>query len=269
MSFSKKFTLTSESGQEVGAVVLRHLWAEVYGVLIKKSDVHVPADRWAKEIGVALCEAELRSARQVMFRLITDIESKELRSLLPSLKFRKKEDRVEYKKAVESLPDDIGTPILWKTAEILNWSTKDVAKILVGIAQGDPGYDPSEDPLQFITDILDDPILTAGLSCIHIGFFRNEVAAMTIVQIDPNSGWSRISYMGVVPKFRGLGLGKWVHRFSFAQMKRKGGKVYQGGTVANNAAMVRLFETHGCELFHQMEEWIYTTRLGHQNAPTN
>jgi hypothetical protein len=60
------------------------------------------------------------------------------------------------------------------------------------------------------------------------------MAALTVVQMNPKSGWSRISYMGIAPKFRGQGLGKWVHRFSFRKMKEEGGKLYHGGTVSGS-----------------------------------
>jgi GNAT superfamily N-acetyltransferase len=116
--------------------------------------------------------------------------------------------------------------------------------------------------LLFIQDFLVDPVLTAGLGCIHVGFMGDEIAAMTVVQINSKSGWSRISYMGVVPKFRTLGLGKWVHRYSFVQMKKQGGKLYHGGTVSTNTRMIRLFESHGCAVYRQMEEWIYLTKRG-------
>ena len=42
-----------------------------------------------------------------------------------------------------------------------------------------------------------------------------------------------------------------------AQMKREGGKLYHGGTVATNTRMIRLFERHGCDLYRQMEELVY------------
>ena len=262
MFFSKKFVLTGDSGQEIGAVVLEHLWADVYGIAIRKSEFNVSADLWAKEISIALSMAERLSARQVLFRLITDKNSAKLSQLLQSLGFHRKQDRVEYKKSLEDLPDDTGSPLLWKSAEQLGWTANDIAKILVRIADGDPGHDPSEDPLQFIQDFLADPVLTAGLGCIHIGFIAEEITAMTVVQINPKSGWSRISYMGVMPKFRRSNFGKWVHRYSFTQMKKQGGKLYHGGTAASNKPMIRLFEVHGCNVFCKMEEWVYATERG-------
>ncbi len=85
---------------------------------------------------------------------------------------------------------------------------------------------------------------------------------MTVVQINPKSGWSRISYMGIVPRFRGKNLGKWVHRYSFRVMKAAGGKQYHGGTVATNKRMISLFELHNCNQFCEMEEWVFTVSEG-------
>jgi hypothetical protein len=146
--------------------------------------------------------------------------------------------------------------MFWKTAEQLKWSEQETASTLDLVAVGDPGRDPSEDSASFIQDFLSDSVLTSGLSCIHIGFIENEVAAFTVVQINPKSGWSRISYMGIVPKFRSQGLGKWVHRYSFSVMKAESGKLYRGGTDSMNTAMINLFEYHQCERACHMEEWV-------------
>ncbi len=208
MFFSKDFALVGDAGQEIGAVVLEHLWADVYGIKIKKTESHPDVSQWTSALALALEEAELRSARQVMFRLITSEGLSDLGAELPRLGFTKKHDRVEYRKSIDLLPDDSGSPIRWQTAEQLNWNEQEIAELLATVAQGDPDTDPNDDPRTFIQDFLADPVLTAGLACIHIGFVKSAVAALTVVQINPKSGWSRISYMGIAPKFRSQGLGK-------------------------------------------------------------
>lgn len=61
--------------------------------------------------------------------------------------------------------------------------------------------------------------------------------------------------MGVIPEFRGKGFGKWVHRHGFMMMKAQGGKLYHGGTHGENLPMRKLFESHGCKIFCELEEW--------------
>jgi hypothetical protein len=52
------------------------------------------------------------------------------------------------------------------------------------VSEDDPGSDPLENPLDAIQDFLNHDEYTAGLNCIHFGFIRNELAAMTVVQFD-------------------------------------------------------------------------------------
>ena len=261
-NISKKFVVADKSNQELGTVALEHLWADVYGMKYKRTDKKSVAAQWTDGIRNALAEAETQNARQVVFRLIQDEYSVEFSQLLFQLDFTKKNERVEYKKSVEDLPDDSGSPITWKSAEELGWNPQQVSDILRIVAEGDPDTDPIDDPLLFIQDFLADAVLSSGLGCIHIGFVDKEIAAMTVVQINPKSGWSRISYMGIVPRFRKQGLGQWVHRYSFKVMKLEGGKLYHGGTVTTNKSMIKLFELHQCDRFCSMEEWIYATKVG-------
>jgi len=81
--------------------------------------------------------------------------------------------------------------------------------------------------------------------------------AIVVAQIDPKSGWSPITHMGIIRAFRGRKLGKWVHRHGFEMMRDQGGKLYHGGTVSTNTAMIRLFNQHGCKEFRTIQEWIY------------
>ncbi len=263
--YSKKFPVVA-STEEVGSITVEHLWSDVYGLRLKiTSAASSPAldiSLWETQIKAALQDADSRRAREVMFRLVKDEYISRISKTLGTVGFKKKQERVEFKKSIDQLPDDNGTPLVWKTAEQLEMSPAQIANHLQLMATGDPGHDPSEDPLQFIQDFLVDPVLTAGLGCIHFGFINGQIAAMTVVQINPKSAWSRISYMGVAPEFRQQGLGKWVHRFSFAQMKREGGKLYHGGTAANNHAMIGLFKMHQCDLFQEMEEWCCTFHRG-------
>lgn len=255
--FSKKLSLTNQLGQEVCILALEHLWADVYGIKYKKLVEAISVSQVIDGIKNLLSDLDRKTARQVNFRLIKDRDSSELSSLLSAIGFQKKNERVEYKKTIAELPTDEGSPLNWKSALDLNWRDKDIAEFLNLVSQGDPDSEANQDPLLYIQDFMADPVLTSGLQCVHIGFFNNEKAALSVVQINPKSGWSRISYMGIAPKFRRKSLGKWIHRFSFRQMKSEGGTLYHGGTDALNTPMIRLFESHGCKLFCEMEEWIY------------
>ncbi len=258
----KKFPMVNSSNEDIAKVTLEHLWADLFALKIKVFAMEaVPS--LGEVIQKALLEASKLKARLVMFRLIKgETGYEEIVKLLPKIGFKKKSERIEFKKTVADLPSDEGTPLRWKTAEDLGWKPQDIAETLKQASIGDPDTDPSEDPLMFIQDFLADPVLTSGLHCIHVGFFESEVAALTVIQLNPKTGWSRISYMGVLPKFRKQKLGLWVHRYSFKIMKAFGGLLYHGGTTSTNLAMIRLFEKNGCTLFCEMEEWNYSVEGG-------
>jgi len=244
-------------GENRDAVSLEHLWADVYGLKIKitAKESLMPL---RSAFGNLIKDAESFQAKQILFRLVRDEFSDEIRPWLSPLGFTFKNERVEFQKAVSELPEDAGSPLRWKSALELSWTPQDIAQTLKLVAEGDPDTDPNEDPLSFIQDFLHDPVLTAGLNCIHVGFLKDEIAAFTVVQINPKTGWSRISYMGIAPKWRHHHLGQWVHRYSFKVMKESGAKLYHGGTGATNISMIRLFEKHQCDRFRTMEEWIYS-----------
>ena len=258
----KKVPLLSSKDEPLASITLEHLWADVFALKMKVLKMEgVP--RFGPVVREAIKEARNFKARVVMFRHIKgETVFEEISDLLPKLGFKKKSERLEFKKSVDELPNDEGSPIIWKNAEELGWGPQEIAKTLKQVVEGDPDTDPSEDPLLFIQDFLADPVLTSGLHCIHIGFVGDEIAAFTVVQINPKTGWSRISYMGIVPKLRKKNLGVWIHRYSFKVMKSEGGKLYHGGTTSMNIRMIKLFENSGCEKFCEMEEWNYSLNEG-------
>ncbi len=253
----KKFPLVSLNGNDLGTVSIEHLWADVFALKTKIQSLD-GLSNLEEVIQEALGVAKTYNARIIIYRLIKgEIASQQIGQLLPALGFKKKNERIEFKKSVADLPDDKGSPLYWKTAKELGLNPDCIAKILNQVSEGDPDTDPTDDPLQFIQDFLADPVLTSGLDCIHIGFLKGETAALTVVQRNPKTGWSRISYMGVLPKFRKQNLGNWVHRYSFKVMKKEGGLLYHGGTTSTNLSMIRLFEGNGCARFCEMEEWNF------------
>jgi GNAT superfamily N-acetyltransferase len=64
--------------------------------------------------------------------------------------------------------------------------------------------------------------------------------------------------MGILPEYRGQGYGRWIHRHGLRMLKDQGGKVYQGGTLARNEPMTKLFLQQGCEKFRAMQIWKLT-----------
>ena len=248
-------------GTATCSLAVSHLWADVYGIDQRGSGT-CSADDWSKLINQATHAAFEKGAKSVNFRVIEKPEADELLGRLPNLGFAFKEGRVEYRAFLSDLPDDHGSPLIWKTAMHLGWTDEQIGDYLREIAKGAPDFEPGEDPHTYIQDWLKDPVLISGPECISIGFIDGRPTALVVAQVNSRTLWSRISYMGLIPEARGQGFGKWIHRRGFTMLKEQGGDLYHGGTNSQNEAMIRLFENHGCRPYHRMQEWIWKPQTG-------
>lgn len=168
--------------------------------------------------------------------------------------------RVEFKTPVSQLLPEVASNIEWRPVASED-ELPAVAEIFKDAVEGYAhALDVVADPLGCIREALSETDLTNNLSGIHIGYVNGEPAAYIHVQINPKTGWSRITYMGVLRKFRGQGLGRHVHRHGFAIIRELGGTLYHGGTSSENHAMIQLFETNNCVRFAEMQEWHLDVR---------
>jgi ribosomal protein S18 acetylase RimI-like enzyme len=243
---------------QTSKIKLIRLWGGTYGIERQIESPSPSVPDWVALIEEALAQAQGLGAQDILFRLIEAPDSPALSAALPLLDFRKKHDRLEFRASLETLPDDRESPITWRPVVSLGeWTLEDAARFVEEVRIGDPDFDPSENTRTWMEDWLNDPVLTSGANCLEVGFVDGQPVALVVSQINPKTGWSRITYMGMIPSYRGRGLGAWVHRHGFAMLKAQGGALYHGGTVATNRAMIRLFELHGCPLYRRMEEWTY------------
>lgn len=93
--------------------------------------------------------------------------------------------------------------------------------------------------------------------CVHMGMLDDVPVSFVCAQVDLNDGWSRITYMGLVPSHRGRGLGHWVHRHGLTMLKAQGGVLYHGGTRTHNAPMLACFEGQRCRRWQRLSEWAW------------
>lgn len=255
---TKKFFWLDSEGQEAGRVHIEHLWSDVFALKFKVANEKA-LPQLAVKIPELLKSEGPHQQGVILCRIVKgEIASAEMSRDLPFWGFQKKSERIEFKTPVTDLPETAETSLVWRTAEELAWSPEKVADLLERVAVGDPDYDPTESGLSFIQDFLQDPQLTAGLSCIYIGFKDEAVAALTVVQTHLQEKWSRISFMGVLPEMRNQDIGLKMHRYSFKIMRQQGGLIYHGGTNAKNTGMLTLFRKNNCQIFREMEEWSYS-----------
>ncbi len=207
----------------------------------------------------AIQEATQRGAAMVTSRITRQHLDEPYRQMLKEAGFEQAGGRLEYKLPIEELPTEEGSPLIWKDMNELGLET--TAAIFGQAASGASDWDEEEDdPAELIGVYRTEPGLTNDASCFQVGFKDQAPVAFVAAQIEPATGWSRITYMGVVPEARGKGLGKWVHRRGFALMRQQGGTLYHGGTDAKNIPMQRLFENHGCKQVYDMVEWRWRAR---------
>jgi GNAT superfamily N-acetyltransferase len=206
----------------------------------------------------AMSVAMSECTRKVETRISSTGLFKEYRDALVVAGFKYHGDRVEFKTAVSELPDDTGTPFTWKamTTEDRN----EVAQLLGSVGHGDPDWDEQDDPACLLEEYLSDPILTRTFDTVQIGHLDDQVAALVIAQVATKTRWSRITYLGLLPQFRGKGYGHWVHKHGFTMIKSQRGRTYQGGCSSINRPMLSLFRRHGCREHLLMQDWIWRAR---------
>lgn len=244
-------------------VSLEQLWGNHYRTAYSKPDLKKPIEVWKNLFEQATKQSSNWCVESIKCRIRSTYDADIFKKILVDLGFNKKSERIEYQIDVEKLPDDKNSPFMWKSASDLGWNEHDLIHFVSEVTKNAIGFDPNEKLEDFIQDFLKRDELTSGFECIHIGFLNETQCALAVVQIEQSTGWSRISYMGLIPEYRNKNLGSYVHRHGFEMMKAQGGKLYHGGTDLNNISMRKLFKKHGCEFLYQMEEW--SLNIGGQN----
>ena len=207
-------------------------------------------------LAAAMRQAQSKATPLIASRILATAASQALSDALTHLGFSCHGTRIEYRAQVADLPDDVGSPLTWRDLSVVG--EQQAAAMLARVSQGDPhGLGLGEDPLLALRGHLQDEGLRSEPACVQLGSLDGALVAFVCAQVAPRSGWSRITYMGLVPAARGEGLGRWVHRRGFAMLKAQDGVLYHGGTAADNVAMKSLFLAHGCQEHRRMTEWLW------------
>lgn len=252
---TKKVIQKNDQGSDWAIVFAEQLWAQLYALKYNQPEILLDSKTW-KNLFCQAKEAAIEfGAKTLVARLRKEYEPEVFRKILSEIGLKKISERIEYRADISLLPDDLGSLLQWKMVKELGWDVAKMAHYTSAITKDAFDIDPNEKSEDFIQDWLCNADLTYGLDCISIGFLNDVPCALVVAQVNKLSGWSRLSYMGLIPEFRGKGLGKWVQRQGFKMMKAQGGKTYHGGTHSDNKAMRKLFESHGCKIFAEMEEW--------------
>ena len=236
---------------DAGSAVLGGPW-------LRKGDATVAKEAYAL-VHEGVARAKARGIHHLVTRPRDGVASDRYRIALAQAGFLSKGGRIEYAADVASLPSEEGTPFDWRPMDVASEAV--AVEALRRAALGDPhGISVDETAAQALAEWLADPALTKGPGCVHVGFLDGAPVAFVCAQVRPETGWARITYLGLAPEARKKALGRWVHRHGFALMKAQGGRAYHGGTSNDNAAMQALFRTHGCRVTGTMTDWEWRAK---------
>jgi len=188
-------------------------------------------DRLAELAAELVTVARARGLTRLHTRLNLDSTPPEYQAALETLGFVVRIGRTEFKTPISALPDEQGTPIGWVSYEALGLKE---AGALFERAGAGPQWEDTDVGVDLIEGYLAQEGMYVGPDCVQVGSLDGTPVAIVIAQVEIATGWSTITFMGIVPERRGHGLGKWVHRHGMAMMRAQGGSLYHGGTSDSN-----------------------------------
>jgi ribosomal protein S18 acetylase RimI-like enzyme len=225
----------------------------------------------ATELGATTLHTRVETQRAGVDANLTAGRAATARDLLRPLGFQRERERAEFQL---DLDDALDARLAAHAAtDALRWASlapdgpvsfERAAAMLARTSVGDPGADPDDDAVEFLRASLADPSLRGEASCVQIGTRSTSQGlvdvAFVMAQVNPTSGVSRITYMGVAPEHRGRGYGAAAHRHGLAMLRAQGGTRYHGGTSTENTPMLHLFRALGATALCAMEEWTLRRR---------
>ncbi len=195
---------------------------------------------------------------------ITAARASTTRAALSSLGFARNGGRDEFRLALDG--DEISAwlaplaardPFQWSALTPSGEVTFErAARAMHEVSVGDPSSSPDEDAAAALRECLADASFTNDPLGVQVGTLDGADAAFVMTQVNPTTGWSRITYMGLAPAHRARGLGAVVHARGVALARALGGSTYVGGTSTDNAPMLSLFRKLGAAPFRAMERWV-------------
>lgn len=214
-----------------------------------------------RERGASVVETRVITEQSGVEAEISGARARWHRSLLEAQGFVRGTDRVEFRipleEAISRLEADASAaqltwlPIATEPGALIERA----AALLRHAAVGDPDADPEDDPRGFLLARREDETLALPPECLQIGQLEGLDAAMVAPSVQPKTGWCTNYYLGVLPEYRGRGLGVETMRQGFLTMRSLGGQIYHDGTGANNTAALALFRRLGATPYRSMEQW--------------
>jgi len=211
--------------------------------------------------GARLITARLVRERTGLDPVVAAARASALQSILERLGFayesRRLEFRVPLEEAIARLESLAGPPRLsWISIETAPGpGIERAAGVLKAAAEGDPDTDPEDDARGFLLARREDEDLVLPPEALQIGRVGGSDAAIVAASVAPRFGWCSHYYLGILPAYRGQGLGLEAMLRGFHAMRVMGGRKYHDGTDARNRGALSLFRRLGCTPETVMEQW--------------
>lgn len=236
------------------------LWtAEAPGFLLRlrrePDGTFVPASREvpAGEEGVALLGAAARALADTVRAGAKQVLSWEREkdaawnAALDGAGFRVHRRKLFVRKDLAG-PLPAGGPFAWRT--LAEAGEGEFRARLLAASEGDPFEEDVRDPDAEWKELLEhagdafDPVLWR--IALLDGAAAGVVLPTVFPEVDPLPG--TCSYLGLLPPFRGRGLGRALHAEGLRLLAGAGARVYKGSTDERNLPMARVFAGNGCEV---------------------
>ena len=226
---------------------------------------------WVRALRAGIEACRSNGARVITTRLVREevgldaavaaTRAAAFRVILERLGFAYASGRLEFRVPLEEAItrlEAVATPrrLAWNSIETAPGpGIERAARVLKAAAEGDPDSDPEDDALGFLLARLDDNDLAQAPEALQIGLVDGSDAAIVAASVMPRTGWCSHYYLGILPAYRGRGLGVEAMLHGFHTMRAMGGREYHDGTDARNRAALSLFERLGCAPQIVMEQW--------------
>ena len=129
-------------------------------------------------------------------------------------------------------------------------------KLLTMAAEGDPFEDGHNSPDEEYAELVAHAGSAFNANNWYIAFHQNSALGVLLPQVyedKPSEG--SLFYIGVLPKYRGLGYGSKLHALGLWILKSRAVKRYVGSTDLSNKAMVAIFMKNGCRKVMERLFW--------------